>query len=591
MKLSAWRLISRLSLRVGILAIIAAGAFFGWRSTHRPAYQTQNVLSAQQKKPPANSANENSAHPSAEESPAEPTSLILESPDVVIFSQNLAALPHDLMAIPFVKGVVTEDLVNYYEDNADRLGIKGSLKRIAFEHELTWSEQLLESILAKPAEVALWRAGNGKLDYFALVIERHPLEAILESLAKVALSDTQLQQAGNLTVEKQWVPLYALRYMPKKTLFFAAYKEKLLVLSDSGLILGANNQPDPGSAELYADWLTKDSIPQHAFHLKKDDSAVQKIALKANYLSFGYQHFFPNFQAVSLRYDGTSWSSALAQLEKNWASNGDVWSGMPAEASACATLPFEEKAVIKLTKKLLNSDESAKTVLNSMQPPLAICWFNASRLYAPLIIAAIKPETRAALEPIIAESFTRFIGMQEPNLATDDGSVQDPRFNVNNLDWDASVKVWQRPVGSEYGLIKAKNFDQPDSLANTHFFKPTLMVSDKYIAFSPDADLVQQALKTWMKRFPAQADTFSNSNNVLLTFNPKEMAGLLQKETFSSLPKNYEAIFRAAAEQHLIPKLEKMATQDAWVAEVDTADSERMDDWSWFNVKWSVWAH
>lgn len=587
MKPSTRRLLGRLTLGAILLAIIAGGSFFGWRATHRPDFQSQpgqNTASPADETSAENSAAP--ALPSAEPVPTRPK-LVLEAPDAVIISQNLAALPKDLMAIPFVKDVVTEDLVNYYEDNADRLGLKGTLKRIAFEHELSWSDQLLETILSKPAEVALWRAANGKLDYFALVIERHPLETLLEGLAKAALSDSQLQQAGSITVEKDAVPLYALRYMPRKTLFFAAHKDKLLVISDAALILAANDQPDAGNAELFAEWMSKESIPYIAFHLKKDDSFKQQIALKANYLSFGYQRFFPSLQALNIRYDGNSWSSELASTDANWGVDGTVWSGMPAEASACSMLPFDAKAVNRMVTKLLSSPDEAKTLLNSVQAPLALCWFDNSRLYAPLIVAALKADSRAGLEPLLSESFTTLIGMQETNLMTDDGSVQDARFNVSELNWDASVKVWQRPVGSEYGLLKAKNFDQPDSLANSRYFEPTLMLSDKYLAFSPDADLVQQALKTWTKRYPAQADTFANAGNVLFSFNPKQMAGLLQKETFSSLPKSYEEIFRAAAQQHLIPKLEAMAKHEAWVAEVD-AEARAVEGWAWRKINWTV---
>ncbi|HET8707198.1 MAG TPA: DUF2138 family protein, partial [Pseudomonadales bacterium] len=247
MKSSDRRLLGRLTLGAIILAVVAGGVFLGWRATHRPDFQAQ---------PAPAGANENSTT-QTETAPAPAAArpkLVLEAPDAVILSQRLSDLPKDLLAIPFVKDVVTEDLVNYYEDNADRLGIKGALKRIAFEHDLTWSDQLLESILAKPAEVALWRAANGKLDYFALVIERHPLETVLEGVAKVALSDAQLQQAGEIEVEKQRVPLYALRYMPRKTLFFAAYRDKLLVVSEAALILGHDDKPDAGDAELYAQW-------------------------------------------------------------------------------------------------------------------------------------------------------------------------------------------------------------------------------------------------------------------------------------------------------------------------------------------------
>jgi len=572
MKPSTRRLLGRSTLGLILLLAAVVSSVLIWRATHRPSYESSSA--------------ENSAAPSAAESAVRGFEIRLQSPDAAIISSNLAALPKDLMAIPFVRDVVTEDLVNYYEDNADRLGLKGSLKRIAFEHELTWSDQLLETILSQPAEAALWRAQGGKLEHFALVIERHPLTALMEGVAKVALSDSQLQNAGSLPFKRDQVPLYALRYMPRKTLFFAVYNDKLLVLSDATLVLNNQNQVDDEKAGYFVDWLRDGSLPRSAFHLAADDQPVQQILMKANYLSFGYQRFFPSMQALSLSYDGTVWHSALATGE-TWQPDGAVWTGMPSQASACAMIPFEPKPLKRMVSRLLGSNENAELVLEAVQTPLAICWFNQSRLYTPLIVGQIKSGSRAKLEPVLAAHFAKLIGMQELNLMTDDGSVQDARFGVSQLDWAPGVSVWQRPVGSEYGLLKAKHFDQPDSLANSRYFNPTLMLSEQFIAFSPDAGLVEQALKTWTKRYPAQADSVADPARVLLTLAPQQLAALLQKETFSSLPKRYESVFRSAAEQHLLPKLQVMTQQQAWTVEVDK-EIQSGGGWVWRSLQWNV---
>ena len=60
----------------------------------------------------------------------------LAAPDAVIASASLSKLPRDLLKVPVLRDVLTEDLVFYYEQHEDRLGLAGAVKRIAWEHNL-----------------------------------------------------------------------------------------------------------------------------------------------------------------------------------------------------------------------------------------------------------------------------------------------------------------------------------------------------------------------------------------------------------------------------------------------------------------------
>lgn len=81
-------------------------------------------------------------------------------PDVLIESRSLSQLPSDILTLPFLKNTLTEDFVFYYQNNADRLGIAGSLQRIIFEHQLTLKDSLINELLDQPAQIALWRDGK-----------------------------------------------------------------------------------------------------------------------------------------------------------------------------------------------------------------------------------------------------------------------------------------------------------------------------------------------------------------------------------------------------------------------------------------------
>src|SRR5664279_5863259 len=83
--------------------------------------------------------------------------LDLSQPDAYLHSQQLASLPRDLVAMPGLRDVLTQDFVLYYDEHPDRLSLDGTLKRLAFEHKLTWKDQLVSSLLNVPADVGLWR--------------------------------------------------------------------------------------------------------------------------------------------------------------------------------------------------------------------------------------------------------------------------------------------------------------------------------------------------------------------------------------------------------------------------------------------------
>ena len=67
---------------------------------------------------------------------------------------TLSQLPKDLLTIPFLHDVLSEDFVFYYQNHADRLGIEGSIRRIVYEHDLTLKDKLFSSLLDQPAQAA-----------------------------------------------------------------------------------------------------------------------------------------------------------------------------------------------------------------------------------------------------------------------------------------------------------------------------------------------------------------------------------------------------------------------------------------------------
>jgi uncharacterized protein YfaA (DUF2138 family) len=166
----------------------------------------------------------------------------LAQPDALIRTSSLAKLPRDILRVPIAKDVLTEDFVFYYQGHEDRLGLDGTVRRIAYEHKLAWSDRLVAAAFDEAAEVALWRDGKGALRHFALVMRRNALATLMQEAATVALKDRQLTRAGELRAGGSTLPVYALELSPRRTLLLVAKGDRLVVLSDPGMLVDRHGE-------------------------------------------------------------------------------------------------------------------------------------------------------------------------------------------------------------------------------------------------------------------------------------------------------------------------------------------------------------
>ena len=181
----------------------------------------------------------------------------LGEPDALIRTTSLAQLPKDLLKAPVAKDVLTEDLAFYYEQHEDQLGLKGAIKRIAYEHELDWSDRLLAAVMDEPAEVALWRDGKGALRHFAIVMQRNALAKVMQQAAQVALKDTQLKFAAEIEHSAGKAQVLALEINPRRTLLLVTQGDRIIVLSDPGLLFDKDNKMVPEARTAVINWLTQ----------------------------------------------------------------------------------------------------------------------------------------------------------------------------------------------------------------------------------------------------------------------------------------------------------------------------------------------
>lgn len=522
-----------------------------------------------------------------------PLEIDLFHPDAVVLSHNLAQLPKDLLKVPLLRDTLTEDFAFYYQEHEHKLSVLGTLRRVAYEHSLSLPENVALQVLNAPAELALWRGPTGKLDYWLLALERNAVSRVIHGLASATLTDRQLGRIGEITVDGDEVPLYALNVSAQHTLLFAAHGERAVILSDPSMLLAEPKYaPDPDEeveaqsasapaampkqaapvvsgklrserVKLLQALLNKDAKQQatlrHSLNLSTLPKSGHSAALGVNYLSFGYQTFFPGLMALRFDFNGQAWSSAAlvegALLKPGAWQPAALWRAIPTAPAACATVPLDWPAAAKLAERVAQQAvKQPEQIGEWLDGPVAACWYGKSRLASPLFVARFKTAQAAQqAAPVLFAMFEQIIGAKEF------GRKELERFPVRQKTLENGATLWQRTVSARYGSQLAKPGDFNGQLSAARYFPVSMAVSGQTLLFSPDSQLVHQALAVAARSYPAAADGLAAPERVLAKLTPKTLASLLQREMFASLPKDEEPVFRAAADGQLRPRLQALA--------------------------------
>ncbi len=235
----------------------------------------------------------------------------LNEPDLFLDSDSLSQLPKDLLTIPFLHDVLSEDFVFYYQNHADRLGIEGSIRRIVYEHDLTLKDKLFSSLLDQPAQAALWHDKQGHLSYYMVLIQRSGLSKLLEPLLFAATSDSQLSKTeiSSIKINSETIPVYQLRYNGNNALMFATYQDKMLVFSSTDMLF-KDDQQDTEATAIASDLLSGKKRWQASFGLEERTAEKtpvrQRIVVSARLLGFGYQRLIPSLLAYASKWVTTA---------------------------------------------------------------------------------------------------------------------------------------------------------------------------------------------------------------------------------------------------------------------------------------------
>lgn len=464
----------------------------------------------------------------------------LGHPLAYVSTPALSRLPRDLVKAPVLRDVLTEDFAFYYEEHESRLGLQGALKRIAFEHDTTLGDKLIELALDEPAEMAFWTDAKGAPRHWVIAMTRGVLARTLQGAAALATNDRQLSVIDQVRINGETLPVYALTLSPRRTLALVAQGNRVVVLSDPGLLFDSERKVDAKSRDTVAALLSADAKAQAVyrrdFGLAEGGSAGNghTLVADARLMSFGYQHFFPGLKA--LRFDLAPGGAVLTthlRVDKPAAlpaapADRALWSAVPANPAACTLLPADWARA-----KAVTGSPGWTALADQLEGPAAICWYPRSQFQTPLVVAQMKE------------------GAADPSASLD--ALTDWLLPAKSTKLTPAARAgsnrWQREVKAPWG---------PHANGDATTYRPTLARQGRWITFSPDDALVDQALDAQARRFPSVADSLPAARATLAVIAPRQVAELARREAFEVLPPEQE-LFRQAAERQLVPRLDALA--------------------------------
>ncbi|MFH0783992.1 MAG: DUF2138 family protein [Pseudomonadota bacterium] len=475
-------------------------------------------------------------------------------PDVVIESRALSQLPKDVLAVPLLKTLLTEEFVFYYQQNESRLTLEGTFRRIAYERGMGVGDEILAYALNTPAQVALWKNKDGKLKNFLFLLEKKGLLRFVEALARLALNDTQLKAASTLHLaDGTKYSVWHLQYTPSRAIFFVVLKDYIAIYTDPSLLDSSK------------DGLRQEHIGQFLQNLGPDSlgswlrlpplQGKHRVAVQSSYLSFGYQHFFPALETLRFDYGEGGWTTSILSSTSS-ASPDTLWGRVPAAPALCLALPVDKSRILSYLQSLSTNAELSELV-ESLRPPAALCWYGDSQLHTPLAVFPLA-QTKESWKPLLTELFTKTVGTAE---------AKGEQFPVEEVaSPGAQEQVWQRSVSSPHGIADARKSPLGKEMRSRRYFPVTFALADDTLIFSPDGMLADRTLAVLNKKYPSMSETLGKSPaSVSVAVVPKSLAGLLRQALSESLPPTREQVFRSSVEKRFFPLLDSVAEMSPFV--------------------------
>jgi len=303
-------------------------------------------------------------------------------------------------------------------------------------------------------------------------------------------------------------------------------------------------------------------------------TTTHTIAVRARYLSFGYQRFFPGVEALRFDFADHGWSTSVrfdpAALPADGLRTQPVWEMLPLDPSACLALPVDRRAAATLAASFGIDPVEMQGAVEALAGPAAACWYPKSRLYTPIFVASATRPLGADETELLARLFAAVVGSPDDADESGEGDITTSHLHDG-------ARLWQRRVVSRDGVRR-------DPAERGAYFQVTLARHRGALVFSPDDRLVEDVLAVAGKRYPAVADQLPEGATALAIVSARSLAGLIEAETFASLPAGQEPTFRNAASAHLVPRLRALGRYPTYALVLPADATPRAG--GWVSLEW-----
>src|SRR5437899_2903155 len=176
--------------------------------------------------------------------------------------------------------------------------------------------------------------------------------------ARLALKDRYLAEvSGGVPAGGSVVPAYALQRSSRQTLLFAAHGDRLVIVSDAGMVLDADGKVSAAARPVLEALLGEASAGYYHARLGLEPGGRRhRVVVGARYLSFGCQRFFPAVQALSFDFGPEGWATRVRFDRRALPAGGFepsvLWRLAPVAPSACFALPVDWAAAATLVSSL-----------------------------------------------------------------------------------------------------------------------------------------------------------------------------------------------------------------------------------------------
>ncbi|MES2964347.1 MAG: DUF2138 family protein, partial [Bdellovibrionota bacterium] len=493
-------------------------------------------------------------------------------------TKSLFDLPKDVIEVPILKDLLTEDFVFYYRDGgADWMSFRGTLARLAFEQQTDWPTKVMKWILNGPAEVAFWKGPDGKLTNFIAVIDQSGVKEISKLIAESAIPAGESQMKIDATTGSK---ISTLTLATGRTVYMTTEENRLFIFTNAAIPvpLAAKNRSYLDRAKAF--FGANEDVSLFG---PKLGSAKHVVTVSARYLSFGYQAFFSGIKGVRFDFAKASgWTTKLLTTNAAKPADEKDWAQMPKGAAFCLAVPVDTKAVGAVVK--------AETWLQKSAGSAVACWYPESKLHSPLI-ATRGDFTELLKKPDeLKRIFTSTIGSREITVVAGPTVGEGATFKYLPVlpVQDAKVAAGQvgfiREVGGRYGFYPSSKSPNNKLLGSKRYFKVKLVATSGSIYFSPDDRLVDKGLTTADGKFPSMATSLpAKGKSASFIVAPDALAKLAKASILESLPESQESIFRTAVSRQLFPNLEKFAKRPLQAASIGSGGNG-----AWKQVEWTT---